>query len=228
MEAFGGVPQFLVAFGYGPEGSESAGSAWIDNAMRLCGIERSWAEQVVIEYRDLSDRTGPLLRTRLPVSLLPVYLTTGAASLNVKHETRADHATMTVHVPFTDLAAVYKEVNWVVRVTGSLDFANSGLRYVAFGSSEIDTPGRSNTVRSYIYWSEAMGAYGMPEVYASYRVFLVADRPFPGSNTYIVLPLSNDAKVEGSHPFPGTIDDGWQKISEMLDVAHPGLKKRIC
>src|SRR4051812_25089869 len=72
MEVFGGVPQFLHALGYGPDqmADRAATSSSIELALRLArwGFMMTQAGPMpsamfIIEYTDLANPQGPLLRT---------------------------------------------------------------------------------------------------------------------------------------------------------------------
>ena len=126
MEVFGGVPQFLVAFGYGPDGVET-GATWIDNARLLLGVHPTMRGRFAVEYPDPADRTGRLLRTGFQVQLGKPDLNDGAAFLTVPGRGE-------IVVPFADIAAVYRATDgWVVRTTGGLD---PKVGYVAFARDE--------------------------------------------------------------------------------------------
>lgn len=115
MEVFGGVPQFLEAFGYGPGGNENAASdSWAFWAMKLAGIQRRESTtRFKIEYADLADPKGPLKRSPEGALTGEVDITDGAAFFRIEPSTFA--------IPFIDIAGVYKAgAAQIVRVAGAM------------------------------------------------------------------------------------------------------------
>jgi hypothetical protein len=122
MEVFGGVPQFLDAFGYGPDGDSGFGLRGVDNARRLA--KQPIGGNYVIEYPDISNLAGPLLRHLAVERVQDLDLSDGSVSFNVRHVTGT---TSGIWIPFVDIAAVYRSAiegegfKWVVRTTGFLE-----------------------------------------------------------------------------------------------------------
>ena len=85
MEIFGGVPQFLVAFGRGPGGASIASDAsWMESAMKLAGMTDGSRAYMALEYPSLDDRAGPLRRIeRERVRLQRAELSEGQAVFQV-------------------------------------------------------------------------------------------------------------------------------------------------
>lgn len=136
MEVFGGVPQFLAAFGYAPEAQGPESASWVDNAMRLAGLRGDVTDKLALEYPGLQDRTGLLARTDSDVRLSPVSLADGAATFTLQTSDGA----ASIIIPFIDITAVYKNWSgWVVRVSGTLD----GLKYFPFSSPTASRSGLS-------------------------------------------------------------------------------------
>jgi hypothetical protein len=131
MEVFGGVPQFLSAFGRGPEdASMPKDASWVDGAMRLVGLRNSERERLAVEHMDPGERSGPLKRTKHDAQLQPIDLTEGSAIFIFRKGNTAPN----IWVPLVDVLAVYKDSQgWVVRVAGALKFTGSGIDYVAYG-----------------------------------------------------------------------------------------------
>jgi hypothetical protein len=138
MEVFGGVPQFLDAFGYGPNGNKlGTTTTWIESATRIAPLRVG--TRFVVEHTDLKQRGGPLKR-RADVTLgAPVDLSEGAVTLNVVDS----GATNSIVIPFIDIATVFKDVGdsaWVLRVTGTLEGGGTqrgGVRYVALDRGPV-------------------------------------------------------------------------------------------
>ncbi len=141
MEVFGGVPQFLKACGYGPDGEEGASTGWwLEHVLRLMRIHRTGGRvPVIIEYPDIANLSGPLQRGQATLGS-PIDLSEGSVSLSVE----SAGATSGIFVPFVDIASVHKSVLtghgpvWAVRVTGVVGSTNSltsGVEYVALNHS---------------------------------------------------------------------------------------------
>jgi len=137
MEVFGGVPQFLKACGYGPDGEDGASTGWwLEHVLRLMRIRRIGNRvPVIIEYPDVANLSGPLRRCQSTLGS-PIDLSEGSVNLSVE----SAGATSGIFVPFVDIASVHKSILtghgpvWAVRVTGVLGATNSlppGVEYVA-------------------------------------------------------------------------------------------------
>lgn len=114
-DVFGSVPEFLVAFGYGPDSAHTAGADWTEAALRLAALSQTDRTGVELEYARLEDRTGPLTRTTADCP--KVEVPDGSAVFHVPNGL----AVMTVTIPFADLVTVYRDQrNWVVRISGAL------------------------------------------------------------------------------------------------------------
>jgi hypothetical protein len=131
MEVFGGVPQFLMAFGRGPDDTAvPADASWVDGAMRLVGLRPSEHARLAVEHVDPTARTGPLKRTKHEAQLTPIDLAEGSATLTFRNGNSASNVT----VPLVDVIAVFKDVQgWVIRIAGSLDFKEGRISYIAYG-----------------------------------------------------------------------------------------------
>jgi hypothetical protein len=131
MEVFGGVPQFLVALGYGPGGTEGAGTTWITYAVRLAKLNSAQKNKMTVEYTDPENRTGPLRRTEPEATLQDFGLEDGAVTFGMPAGW--------IVVPFTDLLTVYKPPGnlWVVRVAGALEFTKGRVDYLASGRDDL-------------------------------------------------------------------------------------------
>jgi hypothetical protein len=131
MEVFGGVPQFLTAFGRGPdETAVPADASWVDGAMRLVGLRPSEHARLAVEYVDPTARSGPLKRTKNEAQLTPIDLADGSATLTFRDGGGATN----VVVPLVDVLAVFKDTQgWIIRVAGSLEFKERRITYIAYG-----------------------------------------------------------------------------------------------
>lgn len=135
MEVFGGVPQFLHAFGYAPGSLHSSTSAWIENARRLAALNRSGhaRTKLILEYTDLASPRGALRRTKPDVVVESCDLEDGSARFKAGH----DPAYMFT-VPFVDLAAIYAEPScWIVRVTGAIEIGDDRMHYVGLATAHV-------------------------------------------------------------------------------------------
>jgi hypothetical protein len=141
MEVFGGVPQFVTAFGYGPDeggGGEAGTASWADAAMRLKGIPEGERQLLRLEY-PAADGTGQLQRTRRDVYLAPVALEQGAATF-----TEHDHGIGAIHVPFVDVVAVYRgDGRWIVRIAGTFEKRGGIVEYVPLARDELGKVARA-------------------------------------------------------------------------------------
>ena len=104
MEIFGGVPQFLVAFGRGPGGASiSSDASWVEAAMKLAGRTEGAAAYLALEYPALDDRAGPLQRIeRERVWLQRADLSEGQARFQIS---MPDRGPAIVFIPFLYLLA---------------------------------------------------------------------------------------------------------------------------
>lgn len=140
MEVFGGIPQFLHAFGRGPdqEGAAPTEAGWVYWAMKLAGLPAGpGGASFVIEYLNEADRTG---RFKLRPSKVtgdhrrltlagPVALADGVADFALESSQ--------FQVPLVDLDGVRREGEpYIIRVhgtfepTGSVNFPES-MKYVS-------------------------------------------------------------------------------------------------
>ena len=133
MEVFGGVPQFIAAFGYAPSSDGRVSTtSWVDNAMRLKGIAPPERQLIRMEYPD-PDGTGRLVRTKKDVHLSPIALEDGAATFTVH-----DRSVGSISIPFIDLVAVYKgESRWIVRIAGTFEDRGQYAEYVPLARDEL-------------------------------------------------------------------------------------------
>lgn len=136
MEVFGGVPQFLVAFGYGPEGAAEGSSDEVQIAMRLRPF---WATPtsgfaVVVEYADLDNLVGPLLSTKREVLVHPFQPAERCVPFTFMPNSAVEGDRSFI-VPFVDLVSVFKQGSVpTVRIRGGLNFAPAGVTYVPIGT----------------------------------------------------------------------------------------------
>jgi hypothetical protein len=147
MEVFGGVPQFLKACGYGPDGEDGAVSGWwLENVLRLAKVPRG--APLVVEYPNISDISGPLEQRKAELGM-DFNLSEGSASFNIPNEGTVSG----IYVPFVDVVSVHKTIlpnigaAWAVRVRGLLRPTNSspaGIVYVAMNHS-TDAPLRASS-----------------------------------------------------------------------------------
>jgi len=154
MELFGGVPQFLVAFGRGPADVAGTDATWVGAAMKLSGMSRGSRTNVTLEYPALEDRSGRLVRTEPnSVQLQSAEPSDGQAVFVLSTPGRGPSMLV---IPFLDVVGVYGGQNAVVvRVAGSLDFnvlPGHPIRYVPFPSNEP-------TSRSFRSYQEADARY---------------------------------------------------------------------
>ena len=137
MEVFGGVPQFLHAFGRGPTGvAQAAQVDWTDCAMRLKAVKPN--STFVIEHAKGPNHPRPHdgHLERHPDAKLAQDVELGDGSVTFKVEGRCTSILM---VPFCDIVAVYKEPStgfWVVRVRGLIESTGGqlgGVQYASLG-----------------------------------------------------------------------------------------------
>jgi len=140
MEVFGGVPQFVAAFGYAPDdvGAEAGTMSWIDVAMRLKGIPEPQRQSLRLEYSS-PDGSGRLQCSQRDVFLDPVALEDGAAAF-----TEHDHGLGTIRIPFVDISAVYKgNGRWIVRIAGTFEKRREFVEYVPLARDELGKVARA-------------------------------------------------------------------------------------
>jgi hypothetical protein len=114
MEVFGGVPQFLSAFGYGPNGSAASSAGGMDVALGVLRYAQG-RSTVAVEYTDPENPFGPLKRTDRSIHPVPTDLAEASVlfTKNVGGPSWAQFG-----VPFVDLVALYQDTCPVVRVAG--------------------------------------------------------------------------------------------------------------
>jgi len=193
MEVFGGVPQFLVAFGRGPGGAEiSTDASWIDSAMKLSGMTQGSRAYMAVEYPNLDDRTGPLQRIKRElVRLLSAQLADGQAVFEV---TKPGGRSGVVYIPFLDVVGVYGGQNDVTaRISGSLDLTGDQVRYVSFGRDDA----RSMTARGVLLLQELKPL--KEAIMAAWHRISVQQRP----PLYIEDATQVDGTTHGYAPWSG-------------------------
>lgn len=142
MEVFGGIPQFLHAFGRGPDqdGVPPTDAGWVYWAMRLAGIPSGpGGASFVLEYVNEKDRTG---RYRLAPD--KTNGDHGRMTLTGPVDIAEGYACFSLHssqyrVPLVDLDSVHRDGEpYVVRVRGTLVPTGSvnnpdSMKYVSLG-----------------------------------------------------------------------------------------------
>lgn len=128
-EVFGSVPAFMAAFGYAPGGNERLATDWTDCATQLAGLPQ--ATTFKIEYVNPEDPSGPFKRTTARVTFNgEVDLSEGGVTFAVHRGVQSS-----ITIPFSDIACVYKDGTWIVRIFGSLVVEHGqfgdAVRYVA-------------------------------------------------------------------------------------------------
>jgi hypothetical protein len=116
MEIFGGVPQFMTAFGYGPDGEEGAAAttSWVDSARRLLKLAKQSRQEVTIEHVTESGTLERHGSRDLVVRLLSADLVDNAATFEIENYSA-------VVIPFVDVPTVYNERGRpIVRTSGVL------------------------------------------------------------------------------------------------------------
>jgi hypothetical protein len=136
MNVFGGVPQFVAAFGYQPGGDRVPSGAGIEAAARLLGLGKEDRETLILEHSNDGDRAGALLRCG-EARCTPFDLSEGSATFTV---TKGAYSNAVV-IPFVDLVSVYRDGRgWVVRIAGSVVFEDPRILYRAYGSAAPAAP----------------------------------------------------------------------------------------
>lgn len=132
MAEFGGVPEFLHAFGYGPEGKNPRATRPVSKLRALFEkLSNFVTTRVALEYRDLETPTGPLKRTDFTVQPIGAYLDRGSAVFNVP---TVGPSQAVVFVPLCDLESIHQDAKGqVVRVRGGLAVNGTSVEYVAIG-----------------------------------------------------------------------------------------------
>lgn len=132
MAEFGGVPEFLHAFGYGPEGKNPRETPPVPRLRaQFERLANSLSTRVALEYRDLENPASALKRTDFTVQPIGAYLDRGSAVFHVP-TVGPSHAV--VFVPLCDLESIHQDVKGqVVRVRGALALKNAVPEYVALG-----------------------------------------------------------------------------------------------
>jgi len=155
MELFGGVPQFLVAFGRGPADVVGTDATWVGAAMKLAGMTHGARAYMTLEYPSLNDRSGRLVRTDRPGSV-KLQSAEAADAQAVFEVAIPDRGPSILFIPFLDIVGVYGGQNaTVVRIAGSLDFnvlPGYPIKYVPF-------PTHEPTYRSFRSYQEADARY---------------------------------------------------------------------
>ena len=141
MEVFGGVPQFLVAFGYGPDGAKGAlTSSAAELARWLAGTRHGTFGRLAIEYPNVRQPGGPLIRTAFEIELPgPPNISDGIVLF-----LRQPGGLFAV--PFVDIEAVYKDMDrWVFRISGALNREGHTWTYTPIGEP-VDREGARRPV----------------------------------------------------------------------------------
>jgi len=134
MDVFGGVPQFLVAFGKGPKARGNAIDAThMGEVMRLNGLTIEERKRMAIEYTDPEDRYGRLKFLK-EVRSDEFDLTEGSAPFTFQNGPYHQ----TLRIPFVDIAGVYRDFQyWVARVHGSIVAKGDVSEYVSYGRGNV-------------------------------------------------------------------------------------------